>query len=87
MSKAYLEPEQMDALVDVFQEAKRLLERRGVTNCQQLDTVAHMILQLAYDGMPPWLILSEILPPMSPEDAGLPPEGEQITLVPHQAVP
>jgi hypothetical protein len=82
MSKAYLEPEQVDALVDVFQEAKRLLERRGVTGRRQLDTVAHMILKLAYDGVPPWLILSEIMPPMSPEQAGLPRQGESITLAP-----
>jgi hypothetical protein len=82
MSKAYLEPEQMDALVSVFQEAKRLLERRGMTSRSQLDTVAHMILKLAYDGMPPWLILNEIMPPMSPEDAGLPGEGESITVMP-----
>jgi hypothetical protein len=82
MSKAYLEPEQVDALVDVFQEAKRLLERRGVISRRQLDTLAHMILKLAYDGMHPWLILSEIMPPMSPEDAGLPRQGESIALVP-----
>jgi hypothetical protein len=84
MSKAYLEPEQVDALVEVFHEAKRLLERRGVTSRRQLDTVAHMILKLAYDGIPPWLILSEIMPPMSPEDAGLPRQGESITVVPNQ---
>ena len=84
MSKSYLEPEQVDALVEVFQEAKRLLERRGVTSRRQLDTVAHMILELAYEGIPPWLILSEIMPPMSPEQAGLPHEGENITLVPEQ---
>lgn len=80
MSKAYFEPEQVDALVAVFQEAKRLLERRGVTSRRQLDTVAHMILKLAYDGTPPWLILGTIMPPMSPEDAGLPARGEGITL-------
>jgi hypothetical protein len=82
MSNTYLEPEQVDALVDIFQEAKRLLQRRGVTDRRQLDTVAHMILKLAYDGMPPWLILGEIMPPMSPEDAGLPRQGKNITLVP-----
>ncbi len=81
MSKAYLEPEQVNALVEVFQEAKRLLERRGVASRRQLDVIAHMILRLAYDGMPPWLILSEIMPPISPEEAGLPAQGESITLV------
>jgi len=84
MSKAYLEPEQVDALVDVFQEAKRLLERRGMASHRQLDAIAHMILKLAYDGVPPWLILNEILPPMSPEGAGLPREGESIAVVPDQ---
>lgn len=81
MSKPYLEPEQVDALVEVFQEAKRLLERRGASSRRQLDAIAHMILKLAYDGMPPWLILSEIIPPISPEEAGLPRQGESITLV------
>ncbi len=81
MSKPYLEPEQVDALVEVFQEAKRLLERRGASSRRQLDTSAHMILKLAYDGMPPWLIRSEIIPPISPEEAGLPRQGESITLV------
>jgi hypothetical protein len=84
MSNPYLEPEQVDALVDVFQEAKRLLERRGVTSRRQLDAIAHMILKLAYDGVPPWLILSEIMPPLSPEEAGLPRQGESITLVPNR---
>jgi hypothetical protein len=84
MSNPYLEPEQVDALVDVFQEAKRLLERRGTTSRRQLDAIAHMILKLAYDGMPPWLILSEIMPPPSPEEAGLPRQGESITLVPNR---
>lgn len=82
MSTAYLEPQQVDALVEVFQEAKRLLERRGVTSRRQLDAIAHMILKLAYDGMPPWLILGEIIPPLSPEEAGLPRQGESITLLP-----
>lgn len=80
MSKAYLEPEQVDALVAVFQEVKRLLDRRGASSRRQLDTVAHMILKLAYDGMPPWRILGELMPPMSPEEAGLPAEGERIIL-------
>jgi hypothetical protein len=82
MSNPYLEPEQVDALVDVFQEAKRLLERRGVTSRRQLDAIAHMILKLAYDGVPPWLILSEIMPPVSPEEAGLPRQRESITVGP-----
>jgi hypothetical protein len=82
MSKTYFEPEQVDALVDVFQEAKRLLERRGATSRRQLDAIAHMILKLAYEGVPPWLILSEIMPPLSPEEAGLPRQGESITLAP-----
>jgi hypothetical protein len=82
MPKTHLDPEHMDALVDVFQEAKRLLSRRGVTDPRQLDLVAHMILKLACDGMPPWLILNEIMPPLSPEDAGLPRDGDRIDLAP-----
>lgn len=80
MRKAYLEPEQVSALVEVFQEAKRLLGRRGVTQPFQLEAVAHRILQLAGEGMPPWLILAEIVPPLSPEEAGLPLAGQRIAL-------
>jgi hypothetical protein len=81
MRRAYLEPDQVSALVDIFQEAKRLLERHGTVQPYQLDAVAHRILQLASEGMPPWLILAEIMPPLSPEAAGLPLNGHQITLV------
>ncbi|MGE3873591.1 MAG: hypothetical protein AB7F74_11610 [Parvibaculaceae bacterium] len=80
MSKFYLQPEQMEALVEVFHEARRLLLRRGITNPRELDAVAHHILHLAYAGVPPWLILGEIMPPMSPEDAGLPYTAERIDL-------
>lgn len=72
MPKAYFEPENLDALVDVFHEAKRLLERQGVTHPVALDAVARKILGLAYHGMPPWLILGQIIPPMTAEAAGLP---------------
>jgi hypothetical protein len=80
MRRAYLEPDQVSALVDIFQEAKRLLERHGTVQPYQLDAVAHRILQLASEGMPPWLILAEIMPPLSAQEAGLPLTGREITL-------
>jgi hypothetical protein len=80
MHRVYIEPEQMNALSDIFHEAKRLLGRQGVTDQGHLDTVARRILILAYADMPPWLILAEIMPPITPEDAGLPRGGERIDL-------
>jgi hypothetical protein len=62
MSKGYFEPEHVDALVDVFTEAKRLLAQRGVSDPLELEAAAHRILDLAKDGMPPWLILGQIVP-------------------------
>ena len=82
LAKEYFEPENLDALVEVFHEAKRLLERRGVTHPTILDAMARKILSLAYEGWPPWLILNEVIPPMSPEDAGLPRSEEAIILGP-----
>ena len=72
MPKAYFEPENLNALVEVFNEAKRLLERRGISDPDQLDFVARHILDLAYHGHPPWTILNKVLPPLSAEEAGLP---------------
>jgi hypothetical protein len=80
MPKAYFEPQNLDALVEVFHEAKRILERRGDTHPVILDSVARRILELASSGMPPWMILGEIMPPMTPEDAGLPELGDTINL-------
>jgi hypothetical protein len=84
MPKAYFEPENLDALVEVFHEAKRLLERRGASHPAVLDAVARRILNLAYQGLPPWMILGEVMPPISPEAAGLPESSsaEEI-IVPH----
>lgn len=87
MRRAYLEPDQVSALVDVFHEAKRLLERHGVVERYQLDAIAHRILLLASEGMPPWLILGEIMPPLSPEEAGLPLTGREITLTSQNHLP
>jgi|GEM_PF-6671945 len=53
MPKAYFEPEYLNALVDVFHEAKRILERRGITHPVALDAVARRILSLAQEGVPP----------------------------------
>jgi hypothetical protein len=71
MRKTYLEPEHFDALVDVFHEAQRLLKQHGRAQTDQA-AIARRIIRLALDGLPPSLILNKILPPMSPEQAGLP---------------
>lgn len=80
MPKAYFEPKNLDALFEVFREAQRILQWRGVTDPQQMDLVARRIMDLAYEKMPPWLILGEIMPPPLPEDVGLPitPEATRI---------
>lgn len=62
MPKAYFEPENLNALVEVFTEAKRRLNSKDFNDPTKLDLVAHRILTLASDGMPPWMILREIAP-------------------------
>ncbi len=81
MPKAYFEPENLVALAEVFAEARRRLSISDFNDPAKLDLVAHRILSLASDGMPPWLILREIAPqvePMAPfiarEDANEQPE-------------
>ncbi|WP_119271634.1 hypothetical protein [Taklimakanibacter deserti] len=62
MPKAYAASENLDALIEVLHEAKRILEGQGVTDRAELDAVALGILSLAYKGVPPRLILGEIMP-------------------------
>lgn len=71
MAKAYFDPESLEALVEVFFEAKRLLQRRGFVDQVTLDWIARRILNLADQGLPPRAILAEVLPLMTPEAAGL----------------
>jgi hypothetical protein len=85
MPRAYFDPQHLDALVEVFHEAKRLIERRGATHPVAMDAVARRILELAYTGMPRWLILAEIIPPMTSEDAGLPEASDMINLAKPEA--
>lgn len=82
MPKAYIEPEHMNALAEVFHEAKRLLEHQGITGSAELDGVARRIIDLARHGAPTWMILREILPlpahateavPEAPDDQPLTP--------------
>ena len=70
--KAYFEPENLDALVEVFTEAKRLLKRQKINDPDQLDEIARHIFDLAAKGDPPWSILNKVIPPLSVEEAGLP---------------
>jgi hypothetical protein len=52
----------LNALAEVFAEARRRLSISDINDPAKLDLVAHRILSLASDGMPPWLILREIAP-------------------------
>lgn len=62
MPRAYFEPESLDALAEVFAEAKRRLNCQDINDPTQLDFIAQRILNLAADGLPPWMILREIAP-------------------------
>jgi hypothetical protein len=72
MPKAYFEPENLNALVEVFTEAKRRLNSQDLNDPTKLDWIAHRILSLAAEGVPPQAILQEIAPDV--EASHLPPE-------------
>jgi hypothetical protein len=72
MPKAYFEPENLNALIEVFTEVKRRLNSQDINDPTRLDLVARRILNLAADGLSPEMILQEISPqleasPKSPE--------------------
>jgi len=71
MPKAYFEPGTLTALGEVFKEARSVLERRGEDSPANLDWTARRILELASRGLPPWMILSEVVRPITPPEAGL----------------
>lgn len=54
-------PDNLDDLIEVLHEAKRILEGQGVTDRAELDAVALGIMSLAYKGVPPRLILGEVM--------------------------
>ena len=62
MPKAYFEPETLNALIEVFTEAKRRLNSQDINDPSRLDLVAARIFGLAAQGKPPWMILEEIAP-------------------------
>jgi hypothetical protein len=66
MPKAYFEPENLRALADVLQQAKRQLSAQDINDPEKLDFIAQRILRLASDGKPPWKILREICPEIDP---------------------
>jgi len=70
MPKAYFEPQNLRALVEVFEDAHALLKARGQDAEEIRDAVAKRIFELAGRGTPPYQILRELIP-MSPADAGL----------------
>jgi hypothetical protein len=61
LPRAYFEPESLQALARVFQEARIILENRNEVDPATLDLVAHRILALASNGMPPAAILAKAL--------------------------
>jgi hypothetical protein len=61
MPRAYFEPESLQALARVFQEAHKILENRNEVDPATLDLVAHRILALASNGMPPAAILAKAI--------------------------
>jgi len=61
MPRAYFEPESLDALAEVFAEAKRRLSARDTNDPTTLDLIASRILGLAADGLSPSMILMEIV--------------------------
>ena len=77
MPKAYFEPQNLRALVQVFEDAHRLLKARGQDTDEICGRVARRIFELAAQGNSPWQILRELIP-MSPADLGLriPPDRE-----------
>jgi hypothetical protein len=61
MPRVYFEPQNMDALAEVFSEAKKILDRQGLLTPESMDDVAKRIFQLASKGTPPCTILGEVL--------------------------
>jgi len=85
MPKAYFEPENLDALAEVFCDAKEILQARGQDSPEIRDQAAKRILEIAAKGTPPSTILREIIP-MSAADAGVrsePAEALILKGVPH----
>ena len=62
MPKAYFEPENLNALIEVFTEAKRRLNSQDINDPARLDFIASRILALAANGVHPSMILQEIAP-------------------------
>lgn len=87
MLREYFEPENLRALAEVFEEAQSILERRDIEHPVVVDAIARRILELASQGLPPWLILAEIVPPMTPEEAGLRMHGAPAILVEESKAP
>jgi hypothetical protein len=61
MPRAYFEPKSLDALAEVFAQAKRRLNPADINDPMTLEALASRILRLAADGHSPWLILREIV--------------------------
>ncbi len=60
MPRAYFEPESLDALAEVFAEAKRRLSPADLNDPTILDLIASRILSLAADGLSPEEIIQAI---------------------------
>jgi hypothetical protein len=66
MPKAYFEPENLNALTEVFAEVRRRLSAQDINDPTKLDLIATRILGLAADGLTPSEILREIAPQVEP---------------------
>ena len=82
MSKAYFEPKTLAELGAVLEQAKAVLARSGDDTPINMDWVARRILELASQSVPPEQILSQVIKPISPLDAGLKTAEIQLPLSP-----
>ena len=78
--RAYFEPESLNALAEVFSEAKRRLSAKDINDPETLDIVASRILRLAADGLSPWIILREMADQESTQDGANGATHESATL-------
>ena len=76
MPKAYFEPDNLHALVALFEEAKSALKARMEDTPENRDYVASRILQLASEGMEPGEILERALV-LKPINAKMPERPER----------
>ena len=60
MPRGFFEPENLKAMAEVLDEAKRHLPPQDLSDPTKIDGLALRILALATDGWPPWVILRKL---------------------------